>query len=181
MWGLGPDDGSAHRCARLRGGDAALQEALGAVVGERVTSETNGVADGPLAFPLVKLGLAAAVQRRPGEIDYRLERQRVLAAYRSGAQSQLAVCDAQVELLRNAEHCGTSTDEPCPICADGSLKHVTYVFGPRLPASGRCITSPAELARLAKRKSPYSAYVVEVCVECRWNHLVRSYLLNPLV
>jgi hypothetical protein len=128
----------------------------------------------------VKLGLAAAVQRRPGEIDYRLEPQRVLAAYRSGAQSELAVCDAQGELLRNAEHCGTDTGEPCPICDEGQLTHVTYVFGPRLPSGGRCVTSRAELARLAKRKAPYTAYVVEVCVGCGWNHLVRSYLLNPL-
>ena len=127
------------------------------------------------------MGLAAAVQRRPGEIDYRLERQRILAAYRSGAQSELAVCDAQGELLRNAEHCGSTTDEPCPICIEQPLRHVTYVFGPRLPSGGRCITSPAELARLSKRKSPYNAYVVEVCIDCGWNHLVRSYLLNPLL
>jgi hypothetical protein len=129
----------------------------------------------------VKLGLAAAVQRRPGEIDFRLERQRVLAAYRAGAQSGMAVCDAQNELLRNAEFCGTESEDPCPICADESLRHVTYVFGPRLPSGGRCITSRAELARLAKRKAPYTAYVVEVCTDCGWNHLVRSYLLNPLV
>jgi hypothetical protein len=129
----------------------------------------------------VKLGLAAAVQRRPGEIDYRLERQRVLVAFRSGAQSELAVCDAQGELLRNAQHCGLPTDEPCPICAAGQLNHVTYVFGPRLPSGGRCVTSNAELARLAKRKAPYTAYVVEVCVDCAWNLLVRSYLLNPLI
>ena len=136
---------------------------------------------GPLAFRVVKLGLAAAAARRAGEIDYRLERQRVLAAYRCGAQSELSVCDAQLELRRNAEHCGSPTDEPCPICGDEELRHVTYVFGPRLPASGRCITSPTELARLAKRKAPYNAYVVEVCIDCGWNHLVRSYLLNPLL
>ena len=129
----------------------------------------------------MKLGLAAAVQRRPGEIDYRLERQRVLAAYRAGTQSDLVVCDAQAELLRNASHCGTPVDEPCPICAAATLVHVTYVFGPRLPASGRCVSNRAELARLAKRKAPYTGYVVEVCVECAWNHLVRSYLLNPLI
>ena len=56
---------------------------------------------------------------------------------------------------------------------------MTYVFGSRLPASGRCITSKAELARLAARTSPYAAYAVEVCTACRWNHLARSYLLNP--
>jgi hypothetical protein len=126
----------------------------------------------------VKLGLAAAVRRRPGEIDYRLERQRVLAAYRAGSQSGLAVCDAQAELLRNAEHCGSATDEPCPICAEQPLVHVTYVFGPRLPAGGRCVSSPVEIARLARRKAPYTGYVVEVCTGCAWNHLVRSYLLT---
>jgi hypothetical protein len=128
----------------------------------------------------VKLGLAGLAQRRPGEVDYRLERQRVLAAYRSGAQSGLSVCDAHVELLRNAEHCGMPTEEACPICAACDLVHVTYVFGPRLPPSGRCVTSRAEIARLAKRKTPSTAYVVEVCTGCGWNHLVRSYLLNPL-
>lgn len=129
----------------------------------------------------MKFGLAAAIQSRPGEIDYRLERQRILAAYRSGARTALQVCDAQDELVRNAAHCGTPTTEPCPVCEAPSLSHVTYVFGARLPSSGRCMTSVAEMQRLARRSSPYTAYVVEVCIECRWNHLVRSYLLNPLV
>jgi hypothetical protein len=129
---------------------------------------------------LVKLGLASAVTRGPGEIDYRLERQRVLAAYRAGAQSRLAVCDAQPELHRNAEFCGTAANEPCPVCEEADLVHVTYVFGPRLPSGGRCVSSRAELERLATRKAPYTGYVVEVCTDCGWNHLVRSYLLNPL-
>jgi len=129
----------------------------------------------------VKLGLATAIQRRPGEIDYRLERQRILAAYRSGAQTTLQVCDAQDELVRNAEHCGAPTTETCPICESAMLVHVTYIFGARLPSGGRCMTSMAEMQRLARRRSPYTAYVVEVCGECRWNHLVRSFLLNPLV
>lgn len=129
----------------------------------------------------MKFGLAAAIQSRPGEIDYRLERQRILAAFRSGAQSTLQVCDAQDELVRNAAHCGTPAGDPCPVCEEPTLVHVTYVFGPRLPSSGRCMTSMAEMRRLAQRKAPYTAYVVEVCTECRWNHLVRSHLLNPLV
>lgn len=95
--------------------------------------------------------------------------------------SALRVCDAQDELVRNAAHCGVATTDPCPVCEGDSLVHVTYVFGARLPSAGRCMTSLAEMQRLAQRKSSYSAYVVEVCVACRWNHLVRSYLLNPLV
>ncbi len=128
----------------------------------------------------MKFGLAAAIQRRPGEIDYRLERQRILAAYRSGAQTTLQVCDAQDELVRNAAHCGAPVSEPCPVCDGSPLVHVTYVFGARLPSSGRCMTSVAEMQRLARRRAPYTAYVVEVCTACRWNHLVRSFLLNPL-
>jgi hypothetical protein len=128
----------------------------------------------------MKFGLAAATQRRPGEIDYRLERQRILAAYRSGAHPAMQVRDAQDELVRNGAHCGIPAGEPCPVCEGDSLVHVTYVFGARLPSSGRCMTSVAEVQRLARRRSPYTAYVVEVCVACRWNHLVRSFLLNPL-
>ena len=135
----------------------------------------------PVAFGAMKLGLASASQRGPGEIDYRLERQRVLAEFRAGSLSSLRVCDAQDELVRNAAHCGVATTDPCPVCEADKLVHVTYVFGARLPSAGRCMTSLAEMQRLARRKSSYSAYVVEVCVACRWNHLVRSYLLNPLV
>jgi len=53
------------------------------------------------------------------------------------------------------------------------VAHVTYVFGPRLPAHGRCISTPGELERLNQRRADLSAYVVEVCAECGWNHLVR--------
>lgn len=126
----------------------------------------------------MKVGLAAAIQSRPGEIDFRLERQRVLAAFRAGAQTVTQVCDAQDELVRNAAHCGSAVVDPCPVCAGDSLVHVTYVFGPRLPSSGRCMTSLLEMQRLARRKMAYAAYVVEVCAVCRWNHLVRSYPLQ---
>jgi hypothetical protein len=145
---------------------------------------TAGVGDArtttPVAFGAMKLGLASASQSRPGEIDYRLERQRVLAEFRAGSLSAMRVCDAQDELVRNAAHCGVATPDPCPVCASHELVHVTYVFGARLPSAGRCMTSLAEMQRLARRKASYSAYVVEVCVACRWNHLVRSFLLNPL-
>jgi hypothetical protein len=112
-----------------------------------------------------------------GDIDYRLARQAVLHAFRAGELSAAQVCDAQPELRRNAEFCGEPTDHPCPICAE-ELRHVTYVFGPRLPQHGRCVSVRAELERLANRRASYTGYVVEVCVGCGWNHLVRSYLLG---
>jgi hypothetical protein len=129
-----------------------------------------------------RLGAAAgAGTSSPGEIDYRLARRARIDDYRRGRLARHDVCDAQPELLRNAELCSKRTSRRCPICDERRLVLVTYVFGPRLPASGRCITSQAELARLAaRRQGSYAAYEVEVCTGCRWNHLARTYLLNPV-
>lgn len=117
---------------------------------------------------------------RSGEVDYRLARAARLHGYRSGRFSRAEVCDAQTELLRNARSCAKRTRRGCPICDDGTtVVDVTYVFGPRLPASGRCISAKGELAALAAKRGRFEAYVVEVCCDCGWNHLVRSFPLTP--
>lgn len=115
----------------------------------------------------------------PGDVNYRLVRARTLHEYAAGELTRSEVCDAQPELRRNAEHCGVPTGETCPICTDDrELVHVTYVFGARLPAHGRCITTLAELERLRSHKATYTGYLVEVCKHCGWNHMTRSYPLG---
>lgn len=115
---------------------------------------------------------------RPGEVDYRLARAARLTALRTGRISRGEACDAQPELLRNATAASRRTRRACPVCEERrNLVEVTYVFGPRLPKSGRCITRPGELATLAARAGRHEAYVVEVCTTCGWNHLVRSFPL----
>ena len=113
-----------------------------------------------------------------GTIDYRLARQAVVSEYRKGRLAQHEVCDAHPELQRAARECGTPTEMDCPICEDENLVLVSYVFGPRLPAHGRCITSKPELAKLAKRRDELACYVVEVCPACSWNHLTRTFPLG---
>jgi hypothetical protein len=126
----------------------------------------------------VKLGLTHAVRadavHTGAGIDYRLAREATLSAWRDGDLSTGQVCDAQRELRRNAEFCGVDLDTPCPVCEADDLVEVTYVFGPRLPKHGRCVTSDKEMARIAARKSTSQGYVVEVCTACGWNHLIRS-------
>jgi Family of unknown function (DUF5318) len=109
-----------------------------------------------------------------GVVSYRMARRAVLAAVQSGQRGRSEVCDAHPELVRAAVHHGHATGEDCPLCDDAELVHVSYVFGPRLPAHGRCITSKAELGRLRQRKGTFTRYVVEVCPACRWNHLDRA-------
>ncbi len=106
-------------------------------------------------------------------MDYRLARQTILNGWRRGDVGREILCDAQPMLRRNAVACGTPTSETCPICEDHEVAHVTYVFGPGLPAHGRCISTPGEVARLDARRADMTGYVVEVCAACGWNHLVR--------
>jgi hypothetical protein len=115
----------------------------------------------------------------PGEIDYRLARQHVLSEYRKGRIARHEICDAHPELARAARELGEPSRLLCPVCEQTNVVLVSYVFGPRLPAFGRCITSRKELQAIAKRSGTFSCYVVEVCPECSWNHLARTFILNP--
>lgn len=119
------------------------------------------------------MGLIQAVGGDAG-IDYRLMREMTLSAWRDGKVGVSELCDAQTELRRNAEFCGRPLESPCPVCESDGLVEVTYVFGPRLPSHGRCVTSDREMTRLNARKQPSVGYVVEVCTDCGWNHLMRS-------
>jgi Family of unknown function (DUF5318) len=123
------------------------------------------------------------VPGRSGEIDYRLARRSRINAFRKGRLSRHDVCDAHPDLVRAARNVGEPTDERCPICDEADLVHVSYVFGPRMPSSGRCVTSAAELRKVARgvgqAKSDLACYVVEVCPVCSWNHLARVFLVAP--
>lgn len=112
-------------------------------------------------------------------MDYRLVRAHVLHRLKSGTRMADEVCDAHPELVRAGREVGTAAGEPCPVCHGDELSLVSYVFGPRLPAFGRCISYPAEIAKLARRKGRFTCYEVEVCPDCHWNHLLRSYVLQP--
>ncbi|MFB0927534.1 MAG: DUF5318 family protein [Acidimicrobiales bacterium] len=113
-----------------------------------------------------------------GHVDYRLARASMLASYRRGVLDLSEVCDAHPELVRAAREVGRRIQGDCPICQRVRLVQVTYVFGPRLPKHGRCISLRGELARLAKRPGTHVAFVVEVCQACSWNHLVRRSTLE---
>ena len=110
-----------------------------------------------------------------GRVEYLLARNAVVRDFHKGRLSRLDVCDAHPELLRAARNLGRSTGEPCPICERVDLVDVTFAFGARLPAGGRCVSTQAELDRFWKRKDPVACFVVEVCIECSWNHLNRMY------
>jgi len=122
--------------------------------------------------------LKGATTGTPGEIDFRLARRALLSEYRKGRLARHDVCDAHPELIRAARECSDPTERICPICEEDNVVFVTYVFGPRLPSHGRCITTRSELKAIASRPGEFAAYVVEVCPGCRWNHLARAFVLK---
>ena len=123
--------------------------------------------------------LRGAAPSGPGEIDYRLARRSLISEFKKGRLARHEVCDAHPELRRAAQEVGDPTSQLCPICEDGNVVLVSYVFGPRLPAHGRCITTSGEIRALAKRAGEFTCYVIEVCPGCAWNHLARTFVLNP--
>lgn len=113
------------------------------------------------------------------QIDYRLARRATLRDWRRGRLSRLDVCDAHPELVRAARNVGEESHLNCPICEKVKLRLVSYVYGDGLKgANGRCITNASELERLGRACDEFACYVVEVCTECSWNHLSRSFLVG---
>jgi hypothetical protein len=109
------------------------------------------------------------------QVEYRLARDSIVREYQRGRLSRLDICDAQPELLRVARNLRRTTEVDCPICEDAKLVHVSFAFGPRLPPGGRPLGSNAELQTLARSKDEVAFYIVEVCTECGWNHLLRMF------
>ena len=137
-----------------------------------------------LTHPLV-CGSAASVsamarstrpaQRRSGVVEYGLVRHRVLELLRKGKVRREDVCDAHPELLRAAQHLGTATGRPCPVCDAATTAEVTYVFGSKLPPGGTCPSSSKELTKLEDREEPVVCYAVEACTACGFHHLSRRW------
>ena len=130
-------------------------------------------------MPFDPSGIRGTEPGLPGEIDYRLARRALIAEFRKGRIAQHEICDAHPELLRAARNVGEESSRTCPICEDAHVVLVSYVFGPRMPPHGRCVTSKGELAKLARGGSELACYVVEVCPSCSWNHLARTFLVTP--
>lgn len=111
-------------------------------------------------------------------VDYSLARRSTLAALRGGRLTAADVCDAHPELMRAGKHIGQPVPAPCPVCSHDTLRWVRYVYGDELRHNnGRVVYPyPEWLGELAQAHDQFTCYVVEVCIDCAWNHLVRSYV-----
>lgn len=111
-------------------------------------------------------------------VDYSLQRRSVLADLPRSMHLRDENCDADPYLRKAAKFHGEATDRLCPVCAKVELVELQYVFGEELgPYSGR-LKGTAELRMMALQHGEFRVYVVEVCRNCDWNFLVRSFQLG---
>lgn len=115
---------------------------------------------------------------RRGLIDYRMQRRALLRQVASGEVGLDDVRDAHRELLRAGTHIGADAQQPCPLCEQDRLRTVTYVFTGRAAkgrGEGGAAIPPGKLEATLRRHGDLKVYVVEVCLDCHWHHLVESY------
>lgn len=112
-------------------------------------------------------------------IDYSLQRRATLEALRRPSRVLGPdACDADPMLVRAALHHGKTVETPCPICKVDRLTNLNYVFGEQLGQYSGRIKSDAELTEMQDEFGEFKVCVVEVCIECGWNHMTTSYLLG---
>jgi len=118
------------------------------------------------------------VARGRSVIDYALARRATLESLLAGGASTTDVCDADPYLLRAAKYHGAASGRRCPVCRRAELRDVTYTFGDELGQYSGRIKSAPELEEMAGQHGEFRVYVVEVCLDCSWNHLTTSYVLG---
>lgn len=119
------------------------------------------------------------MQTQRDYLSYALQRRNVLEGMRaSGAALRSNPCDAEPLLIRSALHHGELLDYGCPVCKSDRLLKLNYVFGAQLGQYSGRIKSTEELVEMESQFGEFRVHVVEVCPDCRWNHMIESYSLG---
>ena len=111
-------------------------------------------------------------------VDFGLRRRALLREVYSGKLGTYEVCDASPYLQSAAKFHGEPTEDLCPVCRRENLTHVHYIYGDELRQSAGQARRAAELGQLAMTLREFQVYVVEVCRNCGWNHLIEQYVLG---
>ena len=132
------------------------------------------------------VGSLEGVQTKREVMSYALQRRATLEALRRIGRTHVSLdsptqrdaCDADPMLVRSALHHGEPASEPCPVCSSDHLTTLNYTFGDQLGQYSGRIKSTAELAEMETEVGEFRVVVVEVCPDCRWNHMTTSFLLG---
>jgi hypothetical protein len=108
-------------------------------------------------------------------VDYTLAKRALLRGVQRGLLGRTDICDAHPELLRAARHVGESATRPCPVCDNEDLRLLAYVFADDLKTDNGRVHKLQDGLVLTASHDGAACYVVEVCLECSWNHLSEAF------
>jgi len=113
-------------------------------------------------------------------VDYGLQRRRTLEEIQGALRTMVShdALDADPMLIRSALHHGSLSQRRCPVNNCGRLLTLNYTFGDQLGQYSGRIKSDEDLAQMENEYGEFTVYVVEVCAECGWNHVIESYVLG---
>ncbi|WP_288832631.1 DUF5318 family protein [uncultured Corynebacterium sp.] len=114
------------------------------------------------------------------EISHEWQRRTTLREYARGRVPADALCDADFLLRAAAEFHGAPSPRPCPICGS-EMRDVSWVYGDALGRRSGTARDDSEIDALVAEVGPITVHVVEVCLHCRWNHLLREMTASPVV
>lgn len=114
------------------------------------------------------------------ELSHEWQRRATLQEYAVGQWLIDDVCDADFLLKAAAEHHGSDSPRPCPICGR-DMRVVTWVHSERLGRRSNTARSEEEIERLVAEVGPINVHFVEVCAACGWNYLLKEVTAAPVV
>ncbi len=110
-------------------------------------------------------------------VSHEWERAATLRDLRAGRLRREDVCDADFLLRAAAEYHGFDSDRPCPVCSE-PLRLTYWIYGDGLGRRAGSARQPWEIAQIADelraRGEEFTVHKVEVCPNCRWNHLLEA-------
>ncbi|MEJ5928568.1 DUF5318 family protein [Corynebacterium sp. H128] len=107
-------------------------------------------------------------------VSYRFDRKRTLNLWQRGLKLKDEICDADFLLVTAGKFHGRPAETRCPICESAEMRVVLWIFGDHLGKMSGTARDLSEIERIARTKGPFTVHTVEVCPDCRWNHLLQA-------
>ncbi len=117
-------------------------------------------------------------QKPRSVVDYGLSRAADITKLHRGGALTSDFCEANPYLLKAGKFHGEVAKGNCPACKSKHLVELHYIYGDELgPYAGR-IRKAEELLPMCSKFGEFRVYVVEVCLDCHWNYLIRAFSLG---
>ncbi|CAB1048813.1 hypothetical protein FRC0546_02169 [Corynebacterium diphtheriae] len=113
------------------------------------------------------------------EVSHQWTRRHTLRKFRAGMLSRDSLCDADFVLVTASKFHGSRVPTPCPVCDSDQLRHVLWVYGESLGRASGSACTMEEIVTFAQSGKEFTVHTVEVCPDCRWNHLLNSVTAMP--